>query len=549
MSRIRTVGGNITKTGNGVTTIEVRGGDFRATAGNENNWNGKGGGITHHPYTAPHLDDKLNNRLDLTLNLFFDGTTNNRTNTDAREKNNKTYEENSNKKDDSYENDYTNVARAYDAISLIDPVSIKKTKQVRVYIEGVGTTDEKSDDMLPVGIAQSAGFWSTGIKDKVRKGCEKGAIEIKEAAKGKPIDSLTINVFGFSRGAASARHFLSVTDSASYTVKVSANGQFLLPGAMMPLQYPINTKDKTKPLYPENFEVKFGLFGRYLAEQGVFEIGEVIFNFVGLYDTVSSHGFNHNNDVKDLGLKAIKKAKMIFQISAADEYRENFDLTNIDSAGFKGLELTFPGVHSDIGGSYLAHDEERSAVHKESYYFGTRDEDYNFIPNTEEANAFKKILVNEGWYNDQELKLEYNKDKKIAYLVGIRTLENTYDKIALNKMIMVSEQFKVVYNDTIKKQKNNILDPFIADVFTQLTNYSKAVMTHRNKSLKGGGTVVQYITESKQISYLDYINSEDLKKLRHKYLHWSVKADEFGLEPRFTEILPIEKRKREIHNG
>jgi hypothetical protein len=33
MSRTRTVGGSITKTSNGITTIEVRGGDFIATAG------------------------------------------------------------------------------------------------------------------------------------------------------------------------------------------------------------------------------------------------------------------------------------------------------------------------------------------------------------------------------------------------------------------------------------------------------------------------------------------------------------------------------------
>lgn len=544
MSRIRKVGGNITKTSKGVTTIEVRGGDFRAIAGKENNWNGKGGGITHHPYVPPHPDDKLKNTLKLTLNIFFDGTTNNRTNTEAREKNKTSYQEESNKKDDSYENDYTNVARGYDA------ASVKESTQKSVYIEGVGTTDEKSDDMLPVGIAQSAGFWSTGIKDKVKRGCELGAIEVKKAAKGKPIDSLTINVFGFSRGAASARHFLSVTDSAPYTVKVSAKGQFFLPGAMMPLQYPINTKDKTKPPYPESFDVKFGLFGRYLAEKGVFEIGKVIFNFVGLYDTVSSHGFSHKNDVKDLGLKAIKKAKMIFQISAADEYRENFDLTNIDSAGFKGLELTFPGVHSDIGGSYLACDVERSVVYTETY-METRDQNNNFVPYTKNTDAFKKLLVKEGWYQSHELVPQYKYDKKKTYLVGTRELENSYDKIALNKMIMVSEQkqFGIIYDKTIKEQKTNISDPFIADVFTQLTNYSKAVMAHRNEAIKGEKTVAQYITESKQISYLDYIDAEDLKKLRNKYLHWSVKAEHFGLEPRFTEILPVEKRKREIHNG
>ena len=53
MSRIRTVGGSITKTCDGVTTIEVRGGNFACSAGEQNNWNGKGGGMSHHPYVAP----------------------------------------------------------------------------------------------------------------------------------------------------------------------------------------------------------------------------------------------------------------------------------------------------------------------------------------------------------------------------------------------------------------------------------------------------------------------------------------------------------------
>jgi len=542
MSITRIIGGTLTKTATGNIELHATNGNVNLSAATHNNWSGEENGIVYHDYEAPHPADIMNNILDLTLNLFFDGTTNNRNNTEQREKDTSIYQRKSNKKDDSYENDYTNIAKAYDLIDV--------DKQLRVYVEGVGTTDEKSDDMLPVGIAQSAGFWSTGIKDKVRKACEKGAIEVKKAAKGKPIDSLTINVFGFSRGAASARHFLSITDSAPYTVKVSDKGQFLLPGAMMPLQYPINIEDKTKPPYPESFGVKFGLFGRYLAEQGVFEIKEFIFNFVGLYDTVSSHGFSHNNDVKDLGLKAVRKAKMIFQISAADEYRENFDLTNIDSAGFKGLELTFPGVHSDIGGSYLALDVERSVVYAETY-MEIRDQNNNFVPYTKNTDIFKELLVNEGWYQSHELLPEYKYDKKKTYLVGTRKLENTYDKIALNKMIMVSkqEQFGVLYDSGKEKKKTNISDPFIADVFTQLTNYSKAVMAHRNKAIKGEKTVDQYITESKQISYLDYIDTEDLKKLRNKYLHWSVKADQFGLEPRFTEILPVEKRKREIHNG
>ena len=544
MSITRIIGGTLTKT---ATTGNI---DIRATEGNvdfiaaqHNIWHGEEEGIFYHDYEPLHPADSINNRLELTLNIFFDGTANNRNNTEARENNTKDYQKKSNKRDDSYENDYTNIARGYDAIS------VKEIKQISVYVEGVGTTDLKTDDALPMGIAQRAVFWNTGIKDKVKRGCELGALKIQKTADGKPIDKLTINVFGFSRGAATARHFLAITESSPYTVKISNDGHFWFPGEIKQRQYPINTTDKTKPAYPESFEIKLGYFGRCLVNEGVFEIKEVFFNFVGLYDTVSSHGVSHKNDIKDLGLNAVKKAKMVFQISAADEYRENFDLTNIHSAGLKGLELTLPGVHSDIGGSYLACDVERSVVYSETYT-EIRDENNNFVPYIKNIEAFKKLLVNEGWYRNHELMPEFKYDKNETYLVGTRQLENTYDKIALNKMIMVSKQkqFGVIYDETIEQQKTNISDPFIANIFIQLTNYTQAVMVHRNEAIKEGKPVAEYLKESKQISYLDYLDHEDLKKLRHRYLHWSVKADQFGLGPRFYGVLPIEKRKREIHN-
>jgi len=542
MSITRIIGGTLTKTATGNIELHATNGSINISAATHNNWHGEENGIIYHDYEAPHPADTMSNRLELTLNLFFDGTANNKNNTEAREKNATAYQKKSNKKNDSYENDYTNIARAYDVTSVSNPT------QKSVYIEGVGTTDLESDDILPMGIGQSAGFWNTGIKDKVKRACELGAIKIQKAAKGKPIDKLIINVYGFSRGAATARHFLDITN-ISYTVKVSKEGYFFLPGDMKLLKYPENTKDKTKPRYPESFEIKSGYFGRSLINKNVFEIGEIVFNFVGLYDTVSAHGLNHNNDVKDLGLDAIKKAKMVFQLSAVDEYRENFDLTNIDSAGLKGLELTLPGVHSDIGGSYMAGDTEHSAVFKETYFLGTRDEHYKFTPTTKKIDAFKELLVSEGWYKNHELNIEYNEDDRIAYLVGIRVLENVYDKIALNKMILVSKQFKVEYDDKKEKKKTNISDPFIADVFQQLTKYSQAVMAHRNKAIKEKKSVDQYITESKKINYLDYIDIKDLKKLRNRYLHWSVKADQTGLGPRYKEVLPEEKRKRQIQNG
>ncbi|MBE0393697.1 phospholipase effector Tle1 domain-containing protein [Flavobacterium sp. PL002] len=541
MSITRIIGGEMKNTTTGIMDLHSSESDYNIFATAQNNWQGEEGGIIHKEYESPHPADTLSNRLELTLNIFFDGTTNNKKNTEAREKKNSSYQNNSNKKDDSYENDFTNVARAYDVVSVSEIV------QKSVYVEGVGTNDLDSDDTLPVGLAQSAGFWHSGLSDKVKVGCEKGAIEVKKASDGKPIDLLKINVYGFSRGAATARHFIHLMDK-SCTVFVNPNGRFFLPD-FNKTQYslPID-KSKPKGSHPRHLDIKHGLFGQCLVANGVYDdVKEIYFNFVGLYDTVSSHGFYHGNDVTDLGLDAVKKAFMVFQLSAEDEYRENFDLTDIRSAGLRGLELTYPGVHSDIGGSYRQNEKERSAVYSETYtetYINNMT-----VPYIKKVNELKKILVDEGWYLPEELTFEFDYEKKKTYLVGTRILQNTYDKIPLNKMIMVSKQFDVKYDGELEKKKTNISDPFIANVFNQLTQYSKAVMAHRNDAIKENKNAQQYIAESAKISYLDYIDAEDLKRLRHEYLHWSVKADKFGLGPRFDGVLPVEKRNREIHHG
>ncbi|QLC66168.1 hypothetical protein LPB248_07700 [Flavobacterium sp. LPB0248] len=162
MSITRIIGGTLKKTATGKIDIHATNGNVDLVAAKHNNWLGEQEGVFYNDYEPSHPEDKKSNSLELTLNIFFDGTANNRNNTEAREKNMTAYQENSNKKDDSYENDYTNVARGYDAIST------QETTQKSVYVEGVGTTDLKSDDKLPKGLAQTGIFWHTGIKDKVK---------------------------------------------------------------------------------------------------------------------------------------------------------------------------------------------------------------------------------------------------------------------------------------------------------------------------------------------------------------------------------------------
>jgi hypothetical protein len=77
--------------------------------------------------------------------------------------------------------------------------------------------------------------------------------------------------------------------------------------------------------------------------------------FAGLFDTVASHGLRHVNDVATLGLASISRAQKVLHLTASDEFRDNFALSNISVAVADGVgtEIALPGAHSDIGGGYV----------------------------------------------------------------------------------------------------------------------------------------------------------------------------------------------------
>lgn len=551
MSRIRIVEGTITKITGGVTTIDVRGGDFIATAGKENNWNGKGGGMSHHPYVPSNPADTLNNSIKITLNIFFDGTQNNKTNTLKG----KDYKE-SNHIDDSYTNDFSNVARGFDAMATGVPF------QEKIYIEGIGTEDEESDDIFPdVGL----GMGDRGVVAKVVKACvEVGKILGQNKYQGKQIDELKVNVFGFSRGATAARHFLHVATSPALIFSKDKKNNAVI---MTPKVYQgMKIEDARINILYSPLLNKHGYFAACLLKN---EINPKVikFNFTGLYDTVASYGVYHGNDVSDLNLDAVKHSHFVLQLSADDEYRENFDLTDITSAGLNGLEYTLPGVHCDIGGAYNDGEKEVSVL----YY--KRESLYNKVVHNSdtEIQKFRDIVIKEGWYkpgqitagpiHDSDLvkgvKGSIDDSETFYAVVGTREdMRNTYDKIPLKKMFFFSDHHGVKYDEIIITDTHEIKDPFLQKVYNQLMGYMYACCELRNQYIREKSNDAEsYLNKLRQISYMDYINPEDLKTLRNEYLHWSVKADKFGLDKRESQApskegaLEQKYRKREIHHG
>lgn len=267
--------------------------------------------------------------ITLTVGVFFDGTGNNRANSDdlrlayahcaglvgeERARACAKYEERARAGlgNASWQGGHTNISRLYDLYQLSDELNDSETEaQVKAYVsirqfEGVVT---KTDEALDKISAELTRFIKLN-RDKVA------------------IAKVQFDVFGFSRGAAAARHFANRVMNQDAAIAAAIENGLDMAG------------HHGKPA------------------------GEV--RFLGLFDTVAAigsllnfYGVNgRSNPGVNLELRP-SVAQKVFQISAMYECRYNFSLNSI--AGM-WPELALPGAHSDIGGGYNAGEDEISLL-------------------------------------------------------------------------------------------------------------------------------------------------------------------------------------------
>ncbi|WP_455921878.1 T6SS phospholipase effector Tle1-like catalytic domain-containing protein [Pseudomonas putida] len=156
-----------------------------------------------------------------------------------------------------------------------------------IYVPGIGTEAGQSDSL----IGSALGRGRTGVLAR----SEYAVAQVREMLAAN--NSLTVDLFGFSRGAAAARH--------------CANQLTGVPGVQM--------------------------------------------GFIGLFDTVAAVA----GVVKlDLHL-APARFPHVVQLVARDERREHFALTQLCDGH---TELEVPGAHADIGGGYLAVEQEKLLI-------------------------------------------------------------------------------------------------------------------------------------------------------------------------------------------
>lgn len=275
--------------------------------------------------------------LDVTvrIGIFFDGTGNNRINSQIgadcqamseiykgahiKECGGRHSDPNS-----SYSNDLTNIAKLADlyrhqAVARNDGQGLKVYQAI--YISGVGTTSGGRDSFVS---GQGFGRGNTGVVAKVCRCVKKIDGVLKAFARYNPhhvIGAVEFDLFGFSRGAASARHL------ANEVLKQSR-------GALGPV-------------------LKHGR----LPLAAAFSWGSVRLKVIGLFETVAAVGgisdFGNVRDAVNARVNLFLPpgcAQQVLHLVADDEHRRNFALNRV--APDWPREIILPGSHSDIGGGY-----------------------------------------------------------------------------------------------------------------------------------------------------------------------------------------------------
>lgn len=327
--------------------------------------------------------------------------------------------------------------------------------QRAVYIDGIGTDAGKSDSKL----GQGFGISDTGVVAKTDKAVSMltdsiqdalDAVDKKQTDSASIVWSLQFDIFGFSRGAAAARHFANRVQSEDPAI-ISA-----IRKAMTGVTLNSPPSGKTR--------------------------------FIGIFDTVAAigtpvNGLNpHSANTGDVKLTLRPGvAEKVFHITAANECRFNFALNSVKPAW---PELALPGVHSDIGGGYLPVTKEelfltRPATETVPYSQpGEKTQVYRQamaqLQPLEKSPSLAPLLRTneisaETWYDDRLSPDRYGQMQKRSYAALTmrgRTVRNDWSRVVLRVMLEAAQEAGVVF-DPIQSKNRELSIP---DELTPLWN-------------------------------------------------------------------------------
>lgn len=337
--------------------------------------------------------------------------------------------------DSSYGNDVSNVKRLsdlYDAPEASEGEGLRKKAIRMVYVEGIGTRSGEEDSKFGAG----AGRGETGVAGRVQSSFTLIEQRIRQVLKENPgseITSLTFDTFGFSRGAAAARHFANEV-----------------------------VRGKQGPL-GDIFRSNSGVFASSFVDQYKSDIN---MGFIGLFDTVPSiAGWSNLGNIKSpiaTGIKLYLDLRFftgVVQLVARDECRANFALSRIKP---DHKEITLPGVHSDIGGGYLEEAQECVLVSPMQTLEVSLNTDVATTSIYRDALAVREQWIAKGWPSEmlevvtpEALLLPNNPQdrlsprlKRVYAAVQLkRTVSGMLSRVYLRVMHQLAKENGVRFND------------------------------------------------------------------------------------------------------
>ncbi|WP_316633162.1 DUF2235 domain-containing protein [uncultured Flavobacterium sp.] len=449
--------------------------------------------------------------------------------------------------DNSYSNDYTNVARMWQCC---------EQKKYAIYVPGMGTDNLMRDSQD--GFAFGSG--QTGIRARVRNACEQIADKVSEAIKTNPkkeakITKITLDIFGFSRGAATARNLVyEVNLDEGYSKAVqkeipcgveyresrnSESGRVRIQKMRTAFvdvdNYEIDNSYLIEDQLPKMGHLGYSLLKKTKLEFEDLKDVEIIVRFVGIYDTVSSY-FEQNDvrdhyddygNLKDEGGKLIKEAwsthfnddigelhlnnlycQKVVHFTAKDEHRQNFALTRINKIPGKYIEKNFPGVHCDIGGAYMTEKEVIDEI-------GTQMKDRNYVSVLPDSISYDRMgldalrgdLIRQYWYHEEQIEINIQWSlPPYSKLTGVRgkKIEGTDDQYegVKKEYSYIPLHFMETYAKSTEMKEYFVeetglkfpLDDFLTNVESYLTPYA--------------------LDETNQVKEWDFICDEEIEKKR-----------------------------------
>ncbi|MNS53747.1 hypothetical protein D3C72_865110 [compost metagenome] len=416
----------------------------------------------------------------LTLGVFFDGTGNNAVNTqnmlaactaahfelsdpDAEIILARTAEEKMGISGTSYIGGYTNIHWLNTLYKTDIPIDTGQV-QAAIYVEGIGTEAGKPDSMLglTLGVADTGVIAKTDLAVKqIAVGLRKFFNDLSEfiSVPSLKVTELRFDIFGFSRGAAAARHFANRIQDKD---RVIANA---IRYGMGEVNYVGAPAGKTR--------------------------------FIGIFDTVAAigtpqNGLNpHTANTGEVNIMLRPGvAEKVFHITAQNECRFNFALNSVQPAW---PELALPGAHSDIGGGYLP-------VVRENIFL-TRPEGETVPLNTppQKSRAYRHAVaqlsvleasavvaplirtndISADVWEDERMPANHiegmQKRAFAALTMKQRLVKNDWSKVVLRVMLDAAQEAGVVFNPIKTSDKDLSIATALIPLFSKAIESGKAI--------------------------------------------------------------------------